>query len=182
MKYLSRISKFNQALCLSFLLLAATNVPLFAQAGLLAAWTNVGSVGTVDEADTAKVGFVSSQAYLKAGFNSAVIRYNVTATDGLFVGPNMKLTARFLKPNQDTRVVVRVFRHELATGAVVLLATLDSNAFAPAAAFQAQRVPFLPVAAPDFNFARASYFIEVTLIRTAAAGDPRLSMLQITTS
>jgi hypothetical protein len=178
MNYLSRVSYFSKTLCLALLLLTTANVPSFAQA----AWTNVGSVGTVDEADNGKIGFVLPQAYLIAGFNTALMRYNVTATDGLFVGPNKKLTARFFKPDIDTRLIINLFEHDLNTGAVVLLANLDTNAFAAAAGFQVQSVP---IGGGGFDFSRKSYFIEVRLIRNAAGGgggDPRLSMLQISTS
>jgi hypothetical protein len=75
-----------------------------------------------------------------------------------------------------------LFEHDLNTGAVVLLANLDTNAFAAAPGFQVQSVP---IGGGGFNFARKSYFIEVRLIRNAAGGgggDPRLSMLQISTS
>jgi hypothetical protein len=182
MKYLSRVSNIGKALCLSFLLLTTINIPSFSQAGPLAAWTNVGSVGTVDEADNGKVGFFGPQVYLNAGFNSAMMRYNVTGTDGLFVGPNKKLTARFYKPNPDTQVIVSLFEHDLNTGAIAVLAVLNSNAFAPSAAFQVQSAV---IGGGGFNFARKSYYIEVRLIRNAAGGgggDPRLSMLQIITS
>lgn len=182
MKYLSRVSNISKALCLSLLLLTTINVPSFSQAGPLAAWTNVGSVGTVDEADNGKVGFVGPQVYLNPGFNSAMMRYNVTGTDGLFVGPNKKLTARFFKPDPDTLLIINLFEHDLNTGAVVMLATLNTSVFAPSAAFQVQSVP---IGGGGFNFARKSYYVEVRLVRNAAGGgggNPRLSMLQIITS
>src|SRR5581483_3851089 len=73
MKYLSAISGFGKALCLSLLLLAAASVPAFAQADVYGAWTSVGSTGTVDEADAANVGFNATQVYLTAGATSATI-------------------------------------------------------------------------------------------------------------
>jgi hypothetical protein len=180
MKYLSRVSNLIEALCLSFVLLTAASVPSFAQVSPLAAWTSVGSTGAVDDASTGKIGFSGPQVYLNAGVTSAVIRYNVTATGGLFVGPGKKLTARFYKPDVDTRLVITLFEHSI-TGPTIALATLDSNAFAPSAAFQAQSVIF---GGPGFDFSRNSYYVEVKLIRNAAGGgggDPRLSMLQIAT-
>ena len=110
MNYLSRMAHFSKALCLSFLFLMATSVSSFAQSGSLAAWTSVGSVGTVDEADNGKIGFSLQQAYLTPNFNTALIRYNVTATDGLFAGPNDKLAVRFFKPDADTRPIINLAR------------------------------------------------------------------------
>ncbi|HET9317102.1 MAG TPA: hypothetical protein VFQ51_16030, partial [Vicinamibacteria bacterium] len=63
------------------------------------AWTNVGTVGVVDDLNQAQVFLDVSRARLAANVPSATVRYNVTATDGLFVGPTKKLTVRFYKPD-----------------------------------------------------------------------------------
>jgi len=174
MKYLSRISNFSKSLGILFLLLTAANVSSFAQA----AWTSVGSDGT----EVRPGAFTGPQVSIPVGSTSTVMNYNVTATPGLFLGPNKRLVARFLDPdgNGAIRVVARLFRHQLIDGATVLLATLDSNAFPLNAAFQVQSVPIPAV--PDFHFGRNSYFIQVTLTRPAGAASPGLSMLQITTA
>ncbi|MCI0392165.1 MAG: hypothetical protein MOB07_25825 [Acidobacteria bacterium] len=180
MKYLSRVSNLIEALCLSLFLMAAASVPSFAQVSPLATWTSVASTGAVDDASAGMIGFSGPQAYLNAGVTSAVIRYNVTATGGLFIGPGKRLTARFYKPDTDTRLVMTLFEHSI-TGPTIALATLDSNAFAPSAAFQVHSGVF---GGSGFDFWRNSYYVEVKLIRNAAGGgggDPRLSMLHLTT-
>src|SRR5262245_33778369 len=68
------------------------------------AWTNVGTVGVVDDANQSQVMLDVSRARLGAGVVSAMVRYNVTATEGLFQGATKKLTVRFYKPDNFTIV------------------------------------------------------------------------------
>src|SRR5262245_31493715 len=103
------------------------------------AWTNVGTVGVVDDANQAQVILGVSRAWLAAGVTSATIRYNVTATEGLFDGPTKKLTVRFYKPDNFTAVTARLWSDEIATGTHTSLMFFDSAPFAAnAAVTQAQ--------------------------------------------
>ncbi|HZS04171.1 MAG TPA: hypothetical protein VFD58_04995 [Blastocatellia bacterium] len=179
MKYLSAISGFGKALCLSLLLLAAASVPAFAQADVYGAWTSVGSTGTVDEADAANVGFNATQVYLTAGATSATIRYNVTATSNLFFGLNKTLVVRAFKPNADSRIIINLLKQDLNSGAVVGIGGMDSGAQMAWIASPSFQVRSTPLLASQFDFLRNSYYIEVQLIRTAPTGDPRVSMLQV---
>ena len=149
------------------------------------AWTNVGTVGVVDDANQAQVMLDVSRARLAAGVLSATVRYNVTATEGLFVGPTKRLTLRFYKPDNFTAVTARLWSDEIATGAHSALMFFDSAPFAPlAGATQSQTVSMnLP---NDFDFGRKVYWIEVGLFRSTGPngqllGDPRIELLQIDT-
>jgi hypothetical protein len=149
------------------------------------AWTNVGTVGVVDDANQAQVILDVSRARLAAGVVSATVRYNVTATEGLFVGPTKRLTVRFYKPDNFTAVTARLWSDDIATGAHTALMFFDSALFAPmAGATQAQSVAMnLP---NDFDFGKKVYWIEVGLFRSTGAGgalfgDPRIELLQIDT-
>lgn len=168
--------------------IAAFHVPPAAQAAPPVPerpWTNVGSVGVVDDSNQSQVILGVSRAWLAGGVVSATIRYNVTATEGLFLGPDKRLTVRFYKPDNFTAVQARLWSDDIATGAHTALMFFDSAAFAPnAAATQTQSVMAnLP---NDFDFAKKVYWVEVTLFRSTTAGgvllgDPRIELLQIET-
>jgi hypothetical protein len=164
---------------------AAFSAPPAALASPEKAWTNVGCVGVVDDANQSQVFLDLSRARLAAGVVSATIRYNVTATEGLFLGPDKKLTVRFYKPDNFSVVTARLWSDEIATGTHSSLMLFDSAGFLPnAAATQAQSVTFnLP---NEFDFGKKVYWVEVVLTRLRNAqgvllGDPRLELLQIVT-
>lgn len=146
-------------------------------------WTTVASAGTVDEADLNKVTYSEATARLNLATpanSRAVIRYNVVAVDGLVDagGDGYRLNVRFRDNGQDERVIVRLKSVDINTGAVAILMTLDSNAYAPNALFQTQSVPVC-WPAWNFNFNRYAYFVEAILWKGAAAGNPGLSVVQI---
>ena len=146
------------------------------------AWTSSGNTGIVDDSNQAQVFLDVQRVRLAAGVQSATVRYNVTATEGLFVGPDKTLTVRFYKPNVYTVITARLWYEEIATGAMGTLMFFDSSLFAPNAAVQTQSVT--ANLATDFNFETRVYWIEVGLFRTTGPngqllGDPRLDLLQI---
>src|SRR4030095_10658062 len=63
------------------------------------AWTSVANTGIVDEANQNEVLLGVARPALPPGARPAPIRYNVTATDGLFLGPDKALSVRFYKPD-----------------------------------------------------------------------------------
>ena len=149
------------------------------------AWTNIGSVGVIDDADLGRVLFDLHRARLASGIASGTIRYNVTATDGLFIGPSKTLSIRFYKPDMFSVVQARLWSVDVLTGAVTSLMMFDSTPYpAVAGSTQAQTVTFnLPA---DFDFNAKGYFVEVTLFRLRNAsgtllGDPRIELLKILT-
>jgi hypothetical protein len=110
---------------------------------------------------------------------TAFIRYNVTATDGLFpTNTFVRMLARFQDNGTDGRVLATLIKVPLNGGASQILLTLDSNAFAPQAGLQTQFVETSNCIG-DFNFSLNAYYVSVQLSRTAAGGFPILSSLQI---
>jgi hypothetical protein len=145
------------------------------------AWTTVGSAGTVDEEDAGRVAFREGVAELRADApaqTQAEIRYNVVAVDGLFGGSARRLVVRYLDNGAEAQVIVRLKSYDIFTGATVTLLTFDSNAFAPAAGFQAHG---LMVCAPgwEFNFSTKAYFVEVQLIKTGVQGNAAIGIVQL---
>ena len=183
-RLMTRIMPYGRSLGLALVVSAALSAPDMAMAasGQDRAWTNVGSVGVVKDTDLTLVKLDGSRARLAAGTVSGTIRYNVTATEGLFLGPDKTLTVRFYKPDNFSVVTARLWSVDGTTGAHTTLMFFDSTPYAPVAGFQTQSVTVnLP---SDFDFNDKAYFIEVVLYRTRNAqgtlfGDPRIELLKI---
>ena len=156
-------------------------------------WTTVGSAGTVDETDTAKISLdrsiaqmgtviggnqpVSISVQIPGQTQSAVIRYNVTPVEGLFATkprcftqtgsecPGIQLKLRYLAAGNSARVVARLVEVDMATGAEVTKLNFDSNAFAKANQYQVQSIGECGPQIPPqpFNFATKAYYVEVRL-------------------
>ena len=146
----------------------------------LKAWTTVGSAGTIDEADTGKLVLQGStvafpelstttqQSAFAVGFPletvTAVVRYNVVATDGLFeAGTHLGMRSRFRDDGNNAQVILRLIEVNIETGASSVVLTLDSNAFTANANYQTQSVATF--IGSRINFQENAYFIEATLIQ-----------------
>lgn len=152
------------------------------------AWTTIGSAGTVDVADVSKVFFDKSKvqmgrvlAVTKSArvrpivthqIQSAVIRYNVTAVDGLFtpkpecrpekcIGP--QLTLRFIADGPSARVLVKLIEVDLATGSETVRLSIDSNVSAPGKGYKTDSIQPACLATWRFDFLKKAYYIEATL-------------------
>jgi hypothetical protein len=166
----------------------------------LKAWTTVGSAGTVDEADTDKIvlqgstiGFpellppTRQQSAFEVGLPletvTAVVRYNVVATDGLFEGGNyLGMRSRFRDDGNNAQVILRLIEVNIETGASAVVLTLDSNAFTANANYQTQGVSAF--IGSRINFHDNAYFIEATLIQKRSSvalfgGRPGISVIQL---
>src|SRR5215212_9197082 len=157
-------------------------------------WTTVGSAGTLDEKSEGKVFF--DRGVVQKGYtlviapagrqpraeggadvtDSAVIRYNVTAVDGLFGANGIGMTVRFLDEGGSARVIAQLIEVDLMTGAEVTRLTFDSDdpnvpvlsGYQVADVFDCGR-------SEPFDFKRKAYYIEATLttssiVATSAAG------------
>jgi|SRR6185436_5972322 len=159
-------------------------------------WTTVGSDGTVDETSAGKVFFdhgvvqrghplvVASTATAAAAptvtfqpTESAVIRYNVTAVDGLFASGGLQMKIRFLDEGPGARVVAKLIEVDLATGGEMTRLTFDSNlSTVPSLrGYHVHEVADCSNAGGRIDFVRKAYYIEATLttssiIATSAAG------------
>ncbi|HEX8407703.1 MAG TPA: hypothetical protein VF883_02485 [Thermoanaerobaculia bacterium] len=151
-------------------------------------WTTVGSDGTVDEASTGKVffdrGMVQRGRSLVVGSktsaapaaapapaagvqptDSAVVRYNVTAVDGLFTSGGLLMKIRFLDEGSGARVVAKLIEVDLATGGEVTRLTFDSNAPGVPAlrGYHVHEVADCSQSGGRIDFVRKAYYIEGTL-------------------
>jgi hypothetical protein len=174
----------HAALSLALILLSAFAVPSNTMADDFAfskIWTTVGSAGTVDESDLDKVDLLRGTVTMKPGDepSRAVIRYNVVAVDGLFAGGDgFFMGVRFRDNGDQAQVIARLIEYDFNTGAYRTLLTFDSNAQAAAPAYQTGSAFDCR---PDwrFEFGRKAYFVEATLIRTGADGNPALGIVTI---
>ena len=144
-------------------------------------WTTVGSAGTLDEKSEGKVFFdhavvqkgdtfvisplrrqVQTDGDSADATDSAVIRYNVTAVDGLFTEHLLGMTVRFLAEGGSARVVAQLVEVNLATGAEVTRLTFDSDNSAAQSGYHVDTV-FADCSKQPFDFVKNAYYIDATL-------------------
>jgi hypothetical protein len=177
-----RFSKIQWILVAACILLC----PLGASAGTpdgLRFWTTVGSAGTLDETSEGKV--FSDRAVVQKGdtlviapasrqvradggvdvTDSAVIRYNVTAVDGLFGLQDLAMIVRFRDEGKSARVIAQLIEVDLATGAEVTRLTFDSDApdVHVLSGYHTHEVFDCSGRGEPFDFERKAYYIEATL-------------------
>jgi hypothetical protein len=158
-------------------------------------WTAVASTGTVDEADLDIVQFGycnSGLGSLICNTNTAVvkstaplpanvhIRYNVVSVDGLLDKTDVRLKARLRDNGANARVLLVLKSVNFSTGAIATLRTLDSDSFAAASGF-VFRSTGLAVCNQtiSFNFDQNAYYIDVTITKSGADGNPGLAAIQL---
>jgi hypothetical protein len=148
-------------------------------------WTTVGSGGSLNATDLAKVSLHQSIVQLGVDLlpptavahnvaaadvfaapiptQQAVVRYNVEPVDGMFPSVTPAF-AWALRLRYRGRVTARWIEVDLATGAETQLVQFDSNAFPVATTFhvQAAFTAFRPV-----DFVKKAYYVEATLVAPA---------------
>jgi hypothetical protein len=157
-------------------------------------WTSVGSTGTVDESAADNIMFGGPYATFRTtvtGPTRAIIRYNVTAVDGLFAqaGPLSwpALSVNYRDDGADARVVVYLREYEFGANpsspALNTRIVFDSDLYPPSNDYQTRNIgncgefqDFQFV--PDNQNIRA-YFLEVNLVRDSAQGNPGLGALAL---
>ena len=182
------------------LMLVASVITTSAQAQDVESWSTAGSTGTADKVDLNKIvysnGIVSfpeisgtqlpsaRAARLQLQTVQAVIRYNVTAAEGLFFpSGRLCMVARFRDDGNRARVLLRLLKFNLEDGTTATLLTFDSNSFGPQANFQANSVSTNRV---PFDFSHNAYYVEATLtkqqplITPIGAGKPALAVVVLT--
>ncbi len=122
----------------------------------------------VQKGDMPEIGKARRQIRTDGGVeetDSAVIRYNVTAVDGLFGGPDVVMAIRFRDEGKSARVEARLIEVDLYTGAEVTRLTFDSNAGVPEESGYHVHEVFDCLGRGDeaFDFTRKAYYIEATL-------------------
>jgi len=171
-----------------------------AQAQDVKSWSTAGSTGIADKVDLNKIVFSNGTvafpeiqgtqvsagrgARLQLQTVQAVIRYNVTATDGLFFDTGrLCMIVRFRDDGNRARVLLRLLRLNVNDGATATLLTFDSNSFAPQQDFQTNSVGTNRV---PFDFSNNAYYVEATLtkqqpiITPLGGGRPALAVVVLT--
>jgi hypothetical protein len=120
---------------------------------------------------------------------SATVRYNVTAVDGLFMAtPNWGgdiygMTVRYLASGPGGRVVVRLIEVDIFTGQEVERMNFDSANFPSAAGYVTNGIG---VTHPHwkFDFTQKAYYLETTLSRSSllAGGSAGLAAVKLNAS
>lgn len=168
-------------------------------------WTTVGSAGTLDEKSEGKVFFdhavvqkgvplvVSQSRQLRANASggvdvtdSATIRYNVVAVDGLFAEHMLGMTVRFLDTG-EARVVAKLIEVNVSTGDEVTRLTFDSDDFPAQNGYQEQAVDALfdcEKRPEPFDFVKNAYYIEATLTTSAVVANSAagIQIIQLNTT
>ena len=146
-------------------------------------WTTVASAGTVNDQDAGKIelsgGGLASFNGAAAANDTAYIRFNVTAVDGLLVAGSPRMRVRFQDNGSNAQVVVSLMELNLVTGIPTKILELDSNNFAAAPSLQTQKTGACDAFGRTFNFTDKAYYIEAKLVRTTAGGFPRLAAIQL---
>ena len=181
------------------LMLIASAFTTSVQAQDTKSWSTAGSTGTADKVDLNKIvysnGIVAfpeiqvtqSSARRAAGPQlqtvQAVIRYNVTAADGLFFDSGrLCMVVRFRDDGNRARLFLRLIRLSVSDGTSATLLTFDSNSFSPQQDFQTNSVGTNRV---PFDFSQNAYYVEATLtkqqpIATVGGGRPALAVVVLT--
>lgn len=172
------------------------------------AWTTVGSAGTIDEASTGKLvmqgATISFPEILlplptdtlepaeRSGFAAALpletitgtVRYNVTATDGLFEnGAYLGMRARIRDDGDRAQVVLRLYEVNIDTGVTLPVLTLNSDSFTPSANYQTVGTSIF--VGNRINFQQNAYYIEATLtqkrpqVSPIGGGRPGIAVIQL---
>jgi hypothetical protein len=168
------------------------------------AWTTIGSAGSVDEADVSKVFFENSKVQMgqipviQVGAKkrriigqqtqSAVIRYNVTAVDGLFTPmpgcrtelcPGPQLSFRYIADGPSARVVVKLIEVDLATGVEAVRLTIDSAVSSPGKGYRTDFGAPACDARWRFDFKKKAFYIEARLTTNSLAAVGSVAGIQM---
>jgi hypothetical protein len=177
MKYaISKLATFGKGLSLALVMIAVSAPVALADSDK--PWTSIGSDTTAADDNVTYTGNI---AYL-AG-NSTILRYNVVAVDGLISeGPALefpRMTVRFRDNGATGHVVARLKRTSIASGTTVQLLVLDSDDFPGSSSFQTRTETGCGDGLFSFDFVNNTYFIEVTMTRTAAGVTPGVAALKL---
>jgi hypothetical protein len=140
-------------------------------------WTTVGSTGVVDEDDAGIVEFVLGEARVPAAAAAGSVlnlRYNVVQLGG-FDGPGSYLMQVRFRDNGAAARVQLDLRQYHTNGPTSTWKSFDSNAYAPSVGYQTQFECF----DITLDFEDGPYFIDATLTKSGAAGQPALGIIQL---
>jgi hypothetical protein len=141
-------------------------------------WTTIGSAGVVDEDDMGTVEFVLGEARVPAAAPAGSVvdlRYNIVSLEG-FAGPGFYvMRVRFRDNGNAARVLLNLRQYNALTGITSTLHSFDSEDYAPAVGYQTQS----ECIAVNWDFFAGPYYIDASLTKSAAGGQPALGTIQL---
>ena len=98
-----------------------------------------------------------------------VIRYNVTAVEGLFTDPanGIRMMVKFLDTSENAQITVKLQEYSFTSGATTTRLSFDSNQYSNSNSYQIRYTS--DMTKPDFDFVKNAYYIEATLKMTHPA-------------
>ena len=144
----------------------------------LQAWSTMGSGGTLDEDSVGK--YTLNGAGVSVNKNAApatvTVRYPIEDLWGANPSP-VWIGARFTDNGADSHVVIKLMKLTIGTASAVVLATWDSDAFAPGEDTQFFWLKACPLEALDFT--SNTYYFEAAVTKSTAAAKSGLSMIRL---
>ena len=134
-------------------------------------WTTAGNASTTeDEANPAKPTYTNQTAAINGGpVGLYLLRYNVTAVDGLFNTSSGFMRLRLRDNGTGANVLVVLRRSNLLAGGIETLATFNSESIGAGSGFQ---TPADVIFNHSFDFTNYVYWLDVTLNRMDETGLP----------
>jgi hypothetical protein len=151
------------------LLLAGTSLSALAQSTDY--WTTTANASaTEDESNPAKPTYTNQTAAVNGGPTGLyILRYNLSAVDGLFNTANGFMRLRVRDNGTGANVLVVLKRSNVAAGGIETIATFDSDSLTASSGFQ---TPANVLFTHTFDFTNYVYWLDVTLNRIDATGQP----------
>jgi hypothetical protein len=95
---------------------------------------------------------------------TAVIRYNVVAVEGLFQsGDSVSMKVRFLDTGDNSQLLVKLIELNLQSGVATTRLAFDSDQYAGSSSYQQQEA--LTSSLSEFDYTKNAYYIHATLTR-----------------
>jgi hypothetical protein len=164
-------NKTRLATMLFGLIMLVTFSSLSALAQSLDYWTTTANASaTEDEANPAKPTYTNQTAAVNGGPTGLyILRYNLSAVDGLFNTANGFMRLRVRDNGAGANVLVALKRSNVAAGGIETIATFDSDSLTASSGFQ---TPANVLFTHTFDFTNYVYWLDVTLNRIDATGQP----------
>ncbi|MBS1791469.1 MAG: hypothetical protein JST85_27400 [Acidobacteria bacterium] len=98
--------------------------------------------------------------------DKVIVRYNVTAVEGLFTDSanGIRMLVKYLDAGEHAQVTVKLQEFNFSTGAITTRLSFDSNQYADSTGYQLRYAS--DTTKPDFDFVKNAYYIEATLKMT----------------
>jgi hypothetical protein len=144
---------------------------LTAQAQSTDYWTTTANASaTEDEGNPAKPTYTNQTAAVNGGPTGVyILRYNLSAVDGLFNTANGFMRLRVRDNGTGANVLVALKRSNVAAGGIETIATFDSDSLTASSGFQ---TPANVTFTHTFDFTNYVYWLDVTLNRIDETGQP----------